>query len=293
MGGFADPFSGSGAIDTGAILQWLQQMVTQRMLGQVQPGTGGMPQPQVPQVGPPGAGAPGIAAPQVGPPGPPQGPMGPGAPLGPPQGPMGLGAPQPFPQPFALNQVPPGGGVEAFPQPQSKTDQDSGIQFAWGGNQPQDYQPGVTDILEMAGAPPRREGLGGAAPVAGGMEPGGYGASAEWEDVANPQGFDAFVQAPGVEETLRLAQDPMYREREQSAIEQEGALGTGKELMRYQSEIEAQAAEGRREAFTRDLEEAVMMLMAEAETNGREVRPEELQQLEQRIAMMHGFQDQI
>jgi hypothetical protein len=60
----------------------------------------------------------------------------------------------------------------------------------------------------------------------------------DWKNVANPMGFDAFREAPQVNETLRAIEDPMWRERQQAEIDQARDIAVGGALIDKQSEAE-------------------------------------------------------
>ncbi len=254
----------------GAIYEWLKQMAT---------GPGGLP---------PGAGilmrqptSATATAPQVGPPG---------------AGMQTLPTGTPFPNPQSMTpQITP--QQPAFPQPQSKTDQRSPVQFAWGGNEPQNYQPGISDILstnQFAGAPDAREGFMGADPVAGGMKEGGFGASAEWGDVANPQGFDAFAQAPGVEETIQSASNPMWRQEQESAIEQAQKIAIGEAMIQKESDVEAEAARKERLELDADINKALADETQRREAAGLpELTQDETNNIASNVMMLRGMKSPI
>jgi hypothetical protein len=223
-----------------AVLDWLRQMAAGRQGGLSPAGPGGNPYAAA-SIGP---GAGGAFVPS-------QAPVVPGieglaatmptTPVGAAMPPLQMGAPYPMPEQAGL----------PFPGPQTKTDPRAPLQFAWGGGTPEDYVPGVSKVLEMTGAPTGREGFMGAAPVAGGQAPGGFSPSQQnWEDVANPMGFEAFREAPMVREAIESAQNPLWRERQTSGIEQaaqEAIIGAGvegqKELLGEEYRLQKQARE--------------------------------------------------
>jgi hypothetical protein len=237
-----------------AVLDWLRQMAAGRQGGLSPAGPGGNPYAAA-SIGP-GAGGAFV---------PPQAPVVPGieglaatmptTPTGAAMPPLQMGAPYPMPEQAGL----------PFPGPQTKTDPRAPLQFAWGGGTPEDYVPGVSKVLEMTGAPTGREGFMGAAPVAGGQAPGGFGPSQQnWEDVANPMGFEAFREAPMVREAIESAQDPLWRERQVSGIEQaaqEAIIGAGAEaqkgVLREQADIEMEMAQQARQDMTMAYDQAV------------------------------------
>jgi len=155
---------------------------------------------------------------------------------------------------------------------QTKTEPRAPLQFAWGGNAPQNYAPGVTEVLEMQGAPPGgREGFMGAEPPDP-MQPGGYGPSQQdWGNVANPGGFESFQSAPGIEETIRSAQDPLWREKGTVEAATEGQ----KELFTHQAGLAEQMQTRQEARLVEAITTAVEEARAAAEREGREFTEQE------------------
>lgn len=251
---------------TGGILEWMRRMAT----AQMQPARPFAPVPGTVPAGGLAFGPP-VAGPGVGP----------GVPAGPPAWQQRAGAwgqamqpgfagplpqvptPQIFQPPAAPQPIPVPGGIPGglpgaapppapqptgIPTPETKTEPRAPLQFAWGGRTPQDYAPGVTDILQMAGAPPGgREGFMGVEPTDP-SRPGGYvlppmtpEGVTDWSQVAHPMGFEAFREAPMVQETLRGLEDPMWRERVASDIEQAREIAVGEALIQKQADVTAEA----------------------------------------------------
>ena len=217
----------------------------------------------------------------------------PGAGMGaPPGGAPGAGFPTPYPPGFVgptpeMVQPPPGTAPfptremaqPGFPMPQTKTEPRAPLQFAWGGGAPEDYQPGITDVLEMAGAPPGgREGFMGAEPPDP-MQPGGYGPSQQdWRNVANPAGFESFATAPGVEETIRSIENPIWRMQAEEKARADAELGLQTGVLQEQARLAQEARQQMQQELDQAFEDALVqknMEMQQAE--GRDLNEEEQQ----------------
>lgn len=295
MGGYMPPVGRGIQSGTTAILDWLRQMA---MGGGAQGGGYGadlrpggfggmavppqvsMPQPQA--LMPPGAGAPS-----------------PGVPPG--TGPLAQPAPWDFSQGLEQMglQVPPGsmpGGVPpgTGPMPQTKTEPRAPLQFAWGANAPQDYAPGITQVLEMQGAPSGREGFMGAEPQDP-MQAGGYvlppqtpEGRTDWSNVANPAGFDSFHAAPGIEETIQSIQDPLWREKGAAMAAAEGQ----KEVFREQARLAEQMQIAQETRLQTAMDAAIAQARALAEQNGEPFEEEDEDRIRyevyQRFAALSG-----
>ena len=135
--------------------------------------------------------------------------------------------------PTGLSSPRPPAAVTA--DPQNKLEPRAPLQFAWMGNDPQDYRSGQTDILKMSGAPSAREGFMGQAPVAGGQKSGGFGPSQnDWSKVANPMGFEAFGERPMVDAINKTAEDPLWREKGEAEIEATRDVGIARGIAQFQ-----------------------------------------------------------
>lgn len=252
----------------GGIYEWLKNMAMQKA-GQM----GGSPYagPQAPMGGPQAyAGMP-----------PAPGPTRPSTPMPPAPGPAG--PPTPMPSHGAPPPPPTLMPSHGITTPQTKTEQRAPLQFSWGGNAPQDYQPGITDVLSMEGAPAGREGFMGQTPD----DPsrgGGFVASQPWENVANPQGFEGFHQAQGVQEALKGLEDPLWRERATADIEQARDLGVATGTLEKQAEIlREEDARIRREIGER----AEKVLAAREMEKGVPLTPEEQDDIYNSVALQY------
>jgi len=136
----------------------------------------------------------------------------------------------------------------ATPGPSTKITPGGTLSFAWGGGAPQDYQPGITDVLKMEGAPAARGGFMGVEPVARGMEAGGFGPSeTDWSKVANPLAFEGYREKPIISEIERAAKDPLWREREIAGIEQGKEVAIAKERATAEASLVEEANRRQRE----------------------------------------------
>lgn len=165
----------------------------------------------------------------------------------------------PSPQPPWQGVPYPVPGGPGFTTPSTKTEPEGILKFAWGGNTPQDYQGGKTDILQMSGAPGARPGLpgtrydaGGAfqgpSAVGGGHMSGGYGESQQdWSKVANPMAFEGYGQQLERDEIERRKKDPLWRERETAAIAQSQEIATANATAQAQASEMQRAAEAVRQ----------------------------------------------
>lgn len=298
MGGYMPPVGQGIQSGTTAILDWLRQMA---MGGGAQGGYGadlraggfgGMAVP--PPYAPPPAAA---MAPGAGVPGPA------GVPPG--TGPMAQPAPWDFSQGLGQMglQVPPGsmpGSVApgTGPMPQTKTEPRAPLQFAWGGGDPQNYAPGISDVLDLGqfpGAPSGgREGFMGAEPQdpmqAGGhiLPPQTPEGQTDWGNVANPMGFESFQTAPGVEETIRSIQDPLWREKGAAMAAAEGQ----KEVFREQASLAEANQIAQESRLKTAIEEAVMEAQAAAAQAGEPFNEEDEDRIRyevyQRFAALGG-----
>jgi len=291
MGAATAPWAGTLAgagMGAGGIYDWLKQQA----MGLNAPG--GSPYGPTMPMGP------GMMGQPMGPSGPAVGPT-PAAPAGPTPGrafgPSGVPyAKPPWDVSRGFEQVTPGGAdagaetpVPFLPGAETKTEQRAPLQFSWGSATPEDYEAGITDILQMEGAPTARGGFMGAPPVAGGMEAGGFGPSqTDWSKVANPMGFEAFREQPAIEEQRRYMEDPLWRERAAAEIQEERDVGIGSGIAQAQADIvKAQQEE--------KLDQYLDIVVAQAQDERRSkneppMTPEEVQQFRetQRAAMLAG-----
>jgi hypothetical protein len=150
--------------------------------------------------------------------------------------------------------------------PSTKTEPRAPLRFSWGANAPEDYQPGITDVLKMSGAPGlsatspgARTGFMGVKPVAGGGgfssgfsprptsgmtsdemidEQAGGRPEMDWSRVANPGAFEAFTERPALTEIEMASKDPLWRERATSGME----LGRAKSLKEYEAQLQNESS---------------------------------------------------
>jgi hypothetical protein len=149
------------------------------------------------------------------------------------------------------------GTSPAIPTAQTKTEPAGSLRFSWRGT-PETYTPGVSDVLEMRGAPEARGGFMGAPPVAGGTRSGGFAPSqTDWSKVANPAAFSQFREGPAVAETMRSIEDPLWRDRALSAIQQGREIGVGEALIQKQADVVREAQERMRQDADRMYQDEV------------------------------------
>lgn len=194
----------------------------------------------------------------------------------------------PAPTPFAPSFTTPFAGSAG---PSTKTEPQGQVQFAWGGGTPQDYNAGQTNILQMRGAPAKRIGFMGASPVAGGAKAGGFAPSqTDWSKVANPMAFEAFRQRPMMDEIERVAEDPLWRERETKEMDISGA----ERIARAEAEAGIQAAARERsrlrgEIATETTTEINRRNQARALAGGKPLTPQEEQEVAAEVAASFGI----